>query len=182
MDPNYTTKADKRNTLAPCWSQLGGSSHPAARLTLCSHTPCRNAVLNVFVFFFRAEKSENVNTRMHTQTRSATINFFLFQLSLLTVHVCCCCCHGDHGTSPRISSPAASTGGWFIPRGTQSTQLHPRRGCVSFPLYVCVCVGCPAVMNGSVVNVEIRGQGSECRCGAAFSLPGHTDILYTQRE
>lgn len=41
---------------------------------------------------------------------------------------------------------------------------------------MCVCVSvCAALMNGSVVNVEIRGQGSERWCGAAFNLPGHTD-------
>lgn len=43
-------------------------------------------------------------------------------------------------------------------------------------VWVCVCECVEvALINGSVVNVEVGGQGSEPWCGAALKLPRHTD-------
>lgn len=41
----------------------------------------------------------------------------------------------------------------------------------------CVCMTvCAALMNGFMLDVEIRGQGSEPWCRAALKLPLHTDL------
>lgn len=53
-------------------------------------------------------------------------------------------------------------------RVSECTQAST--GCVLELECACVCV-CAALMNGSVVDVEIGGQGSEPWRGAALELP-----------
>lgn len=111
----------------------------------------------------------------HRGTCSGCSNYiFLSPLSSAYVR----CCHGDHGSTPHISPPAASTGGWLIPRGAQSPQLRPRRGYVSSLLRPvchcdCTCSFDDEWFHGGGRNC--RSRVSACVCKVTFQLPGHTE-------